>query len=141
MIGVLGIAISLIVMRVAQNIFTIFVSRAVGGTITAATLPTAMAYISDSTTYDERGEGMGVIGAALGVGMVLGMNNAFQSLGRVIGPLWAGSLIDFQITLPYMSAAIIMLVTFAYSLFAMRTEEADVVEPQPTPVTGRIGDD
>jgi MFS transporter, DHA1 family, multidrug resistance protein len=72
MIGVLGNALSLIVIGLAQNMWMIFAARAVEGIISSATLPTAMAYISDSTTHEERGGGMGVIGAAMGVGMVLG---------------------------------------------------------------------
>lgn len=72
MIGVLGNALSLIVIGLAHSMTTIFISRAVEGLISSATLPTVMAYISDSTTQEERGGGMGVIGAAMGVGMVLG---------------------------------------------------------------------
>lgn len=72
MIGVLGNAISLFVIGLADSFWVMFVSRAVEGLLSSATLPTAMAYISDSTTEEERGGGMGVIGAAMGVGMVLG---------------------------------------------------------------------
>ena len=55
-----------------------------------------------------------------GQGEALGMNNAFQSLGRVAGPLWAGMMFDVNINFPYWSAALIMLGTFAYALWAMR---------------------
>ena len=72
MIGVLGNAISLIVIGFAQSFWVILVSRALEGLLSSATLPTAMAYISDSTSEEDRGGGMGVIGAAMGVGMVLG---------------------------------------------------------------------
>ncbi len=71
-IGVLGNAIFLVIMGMAQNFWVMFLARAVGGLLSSATFPTAMAYISDSTTEEERGEGMGVLGAAMGVGMVLG---------------------------------------------------------------------
>jgi DHA1 family multidrug resistance protein-like MFS transporter len=72
-----------------------------------------------------------------GQGMALGLNNSFQSLGRVIGPLWAGSLFDFHITLPYLSAAVIMMAAFAYSLYAMRSEAVHAENssaPLPTPI-------
>ena len=55
-----------------------------------------------------------------GQGMALGLNNAFQSLGRVVGPLWAGSLFDVQIGLPYSSAAVIMLISFSLGLIYLR---------------------
>lgn len=72
MVGVVGSAVSMFMLGLAQDMTMVFVSRILGGLLSAATFPTAMAYISDSTTDAERGEGMGVIGAAMGVGMVLG---------------------------------------------------------------------
>jgi DHA1 family multidrug resistance protein-like MFS transporter len=72
MIGVLGNAASLVVIGLANSFWVMFASRAVEGLLSSATLPTAMAYISDSTSEDERGGGMGLIGAAMGVGMILG---------------------------------------------------------------------
>ncbi len=60
--------------------------------------------------------------AQSGQGVALGMNNAFQSLGRVVGPLYAGMMFDVNINFPYWSAALIMLGTFAYALWAMRPE-------------------
>jgi DHA1 family multidrug resistance protein-like MFS transporter len=50
----------------------LFIFRALGGILSSATLPTAMAFISDSTSEKDRGGGMGLVGAAMGVGMVLG---------------------------------------------------------------------
>ncbi|MGE5223159.1 MAG: MFS transporter [Omnitrophica WOR_2 bacterium] len=72
MIGVLGNALSLIVIGFASSFLMIFLSRAFEGLISSATLPTAMAFISDSTEERDRGGGMGLIGAAMGVGMILG---------------------------------------------------------------------
>jgi DHA1 family multidrug resistance protein-like MFS transporter len=67
-----------------------------------------------------------------GQGMALGLNNSFQSLGRVIGPLWAGSLLDYHITLPYLSGAVVMLAVFFYSLFATPpSKDVATVEPEP----------
>ena len=51
-----------------------------------------------------------------GQGTAMGLNNAFMSLGRIIGPLWAGYTFDINISLPYISAAVILLVTFFISL-------------------------
>jgi DHA1 family multidrug resistance protein-like MFS transporter len=58
--------------------------------------------------------------ARSGQGVALGMNNAYQSLGRMAGPLWAGMMFDININFPYWSAAVIMLGTYVYALFAMR---------------------
>ena len=35
-------------------------------------MPTAMAYVGDSTSLEKRGSAMGIIGAAMGMGMVFG---------------------------------------------------------------------
>jgi DHA1 family multidrug resistance protein-like MFS transporter len=72
LIGVLGNAISQIMFGLATNFATLFIARALAGILSSATLPTAMAYISDSTSEEERGGGMGIMGAAMGVGMVIG---------------------------------------------------------------------
>lgn len=65
-------------------------------------------------------------------GAALGMNNAFQSLGRVAGPLWAGLMFDLNLNLPYWSAALILLGTFGYALRVMRPSARRI--PQPAPV-------
>lgn len=72
MIGVLGNALSLLLMGFANSFWVLFAARVFGGLISSATLPTATAYISDITDERERGGGMGLIGAAMGMGMILG---------------------------------------------------------------------
>lgn len=71
-IGVLGNALSQILFGLSTQLWMLFVARAMSGVLSSATLPTAMAYIGDSTTQEKRGGGMGIIGAAMGLGMVLG---------------------------------------------------------------------
>ena len=74
--------------------------------------------------------------AKTGQGAALGMNNAYQSLGRMVGPLWAGMMFDLNINFPYWSAAVIMLGTFGYALWAMRPEvKAGESEAIPAPIT------
>jgi MFS transporter, DHA1 family, multidrug resistance protein len=72
MIGALGNAISHLIFGLAGGLPLMFVSRILSGILSSATIPTALAYISDSTDERNRGGGMGMIGAAFGVGMVLG---------------------------------------------------------------------
>jgi DHA1 family multidrug resistance protein-like MFS transporter len=84
LIGVLGYGISMLLFGLATQLWMLFVARGVGAILSAATLPTTYAYIGDSTSEDDRGSGMGILGAAIGLGMVLG-----PGLG---GWLAAGSL-------------------------------------------------
>ena len=61
------------------------------------TLPTAMAIISDRTSHHERGGGMGLVGAAMGVGMVL-------------GPGIGGMMSSISLSAPFYFAAAISVV-------------------------------
>ncbi|MBI5839571.1 MAG: MFS transporter [Chloroflexi bacterium] len=72
LIGALGNALSMAWMGFSDTYGMIFAARALSGILSSATLPVAMAYISDSTDEKNRGGGMGIVGAAFGVGMVLG---------------------------------------------------------------------
>lgn len=71
-VGVLGNVVSNLIFGMATNLGMMFLSRILAGIFSSATFPTAMAYISDNTDERSRGGGMGIIGAAMGVGMVLG---------------------------------------------------------------------
>jgi DHA1 family multidrug resistance protein-like MFS transporter len=71
-IGAFGNAVSMVLMAFASNLWILFLARALAGMLSSANMPAAMAFISDSTTEKHRGGGMGIVGAAFGVGMVLG---------------------------------------------------------------------
>jgi len=98
MIGVLGNALSQLLFGLSTNLTMMFVARALAGILSSATLPTAMAYIGDSTSSEDRGGAMGVIGAAMGVGMT-------------IGPGLSGWLAGYQLSLPFFVAAFLSLIT------------------------------
>jgi DHA1 family multidrug resistance protein-like MFS transporter len=72
MLGILGNGASLLMMGLATELWMLFVARTLAGVLSAATLPTTMAYVSDSTSEEERGGGMGKLGAAMGLGVILG---------------------------------------------------------------------
>jgi DHA1 family multidrug resistance protein-like MFS transporter len=72
MVGITGNAISMLFFGLSTELWMLYASRALAGILSSATLPTAMAYIGDSTSEQDRGSGMGMMGAAMGVGMVLG---------------------------------------------------------------------
>lgn len=92
MIGVLGNAIAQLLFGFSTELWMLIAARVLAGILSSATLPTAMAYIGDSTSKRDRGGGMGIIGAAMGVGMVL-------------GPGIAGWLASFSLSTPFFLAA------------------------------------
>jgi DHA1 family multidrug resistance protein-like MFS transporter len=79
-IGILGYAITMLWFGLATRLWMLFAARILSGILSSATAPTTMAYISDSTPEAERGGGMGMLGAAGGVGTILG-----PALGGFLG--------------------------------------------------------
>jgi DHA1 family multidrug resistance protein-like MFS transporter len=61
----------------------------------------------------------------------MGLGNTFLSLGRVVGPLWAGFIFDVRITLPYLSGAAIMAAGFVVSLLWLAPERTRGSQSEP----------
>jgi multidrug resistance protein len=76
-----GSAVSLFIFGLAQSLTVLFIARIFAGTFTA-NIPTAQAYIADVTTAENRAKGMGLIGAAFGLGFIFG-----PSIGGLLSPL------------------------------------------------------
>ncbi|WP_079529576.1 MFS transporter [Halobacillus hunanensis] len=72
MMGILGLSLSFFLMAVSSQLWMLFAARIIGGFLSAANMPTIMAYVADITTEEDRGKGMGVIGASIGLGFILG---------------------------------------------------------------------
>jgi len=98
MIGVFGFAITMLLMGLSTKLWMLIATRGLAGMLSSATLPTAMAYIGDSTNKKNRGGGMGVVGAAMGLGMVL-------------GPGIGGILAGVSIEAPFYFAAVLALLS------------------------------
>jgi DHA1 family tetracycline resistance protein-like MFS transporter len=71
LLSLLGSTLSYVIFAFAPNYTWLFVARAFGG-IFAANISAAQAYIADVTKPEERARGMGLIGAAFGIGFTLG---------------------------------------------------------------------
>jgi multidrug resistance protein len=71
LISLLGSAVSSFMIGFAGSILVLFVARIVNG-ISGASYSTAQAYVADITTKENRARGMGLIGAAFGIGFIIG---------------------------------------------------------------------
>ncbi len=100
-----GLGLDYIVMALAPSIGWLFVGRIVSG-ITGASWTTAGAYIADITEPEHRAKGFGILGAAWGVGFVLG-----PALGGVLGGV--------DPRLPFWTAAVLTLANAMYGLFVL----------------------
>jgi DHA1 family multidrug resistance protein-like MFS transporter len=67
-------------------------------------------------------------------GVAMGLNNSFNSLGRIVGPIWAGFAFDLNYDLPYLSGAAVMLIGFLISLVWITQEKEGRVEADARPV-------
>ena len=95
LIGLLGSCISYLSLALATSLVLIFVARVVGG-IAGANIPTAQAYIADITTPENRARGMGMVGAAFGLGFIFGpaIGGVLTHLGPS-APMWVSSALCF----------------------------------------------
>ncbi len=81
LVSLIVMCLDYLVMAVAGTIWLLFVTRIVGG-ITAATQSTATAYIADISPPEKKAANFGLVGAAFGVGFVLG-----PVIGGLLGEL------------------------------------------------------
>jgi MFS transporter, DHA1 family, multidrug resistance protein len=96
MVGVLGYAAAMFVFGLATRFWMLFLARTFSGVLSSAAMPTAMAYISDHLPEKERGGAMGQLGAALGLGVILGpMLGGLLSKNSLSLPFFVGSGLAF----------------------------------------------
>jgi DHA1 family multidrug resistance protein-like MFS transporter len=95
-IGTAGYAIAMLLFGLSTEFWMLFAARTLSGILSSATMPTAMAYIGDNSPEKERSGGMGTLGAAMGVGMVLGpLLGGFLSTLALALPFFVGSGLAF----------------------------------------------
>ncbi|MBN1439129.1 MAG: MFS transporter [Anaerolineales bacterium] len=97
-LGMFGFAVSLILFGIATELWMLYLFRALSGILTAAASSSAMAYVGDSIPQKERSGGMGILGAAGGLGLIL-------------GPGFGGALATVSLPTPFFAGAGIALVT------------------------------
>ena len=105
LLSLLGLGLDYVLMALAPNLVWLFVGRVVSG-ITAATYSTAAAYIADVTPVEKRAASFGYIGAAWGVGFVVG-----PALGGLLGSIGP--------RLPFWAAAGLTLANTCYGFFVL----------------------
>ncbi|HPF44830.1 MAG TPA: MFS transporter [Syntrophomonadaceae bacterium] len=94
--GIIGFAFTFILFGFSTQLWMLFLFRIIGGSLSCATMPTAMAYVADSTSPEKRGNAMGMIGAAMGMGMIF-------------GPAIGGLLSGISLAFPFVFAGILAL--------------------------------
>lgn len=103
--SLLGFGIDYLFLAFAPTIAWLFVGRVIAG-IFGASFTTAAAYIADISTNENRAQNFGLIGAAFG-------------LGFIIGPVLGGLLGHYGARIPFIAAAVLSLANAIYGYFVL----------------------
>ena len=105
LISLIAFSVDYLVLALAPTVAWLFVGRIIAG-ITGASISTAMAYISDVSTPENKAKNFGLVGAAFGIGFI-------------IGPVIGGLLGQYGSRVPFYAAAILCFVNFVYGYFVL----------------------
>jgi MFS transporter, DHA1 family, tetracycline resistance protein len=103
--SLLGLSLDYLLLSFAPSIAWLFVGRAIAG-IGGASFTTATAYIADISTNENRAQNFGMIGAAFGIGFI-------------VGPVIGGLLGSLGPRIPFMVAAALSFLNFLYGYFIL----------------------
>jgi MFS transporter, DHA1 family, tetracycline resistance protein len=105
LIGLFGSFVAYLLFGLAQSLTLLFAARIAAG-IAGANIPTAQAYMADVTTPENRAKGMGLVGAAFG-------------LGFIFGPAIGGFLSQWGYQAPSFFASALSLANFTAAWFLL----------------------
>ncbi len=105
LLALLAFSIDYTLMGFAPTIAWLFLGRLVAG-ITGATFTPAYAFVADVSKPEDRAKNFGLMGAAFGVGFV-------------VGPVIGGLLGEFGVRAPFFAAAALALLNMAYGYFVL----------------------
>ncbi len=105
LISLFAFSLDYLLLAFAPTITWLFVGRIIAG-ISGASITTASAYIADVSTPENRAKNFGMIGAAFG-------------LGFIIGPVVGGLLGQYGSRVPFYAAAVLCLLNFLYGYFIL----------------------
>ncbi|MBQ0117578.1 MAG: TCR/Tet family MFS transporter [Flavobacterium sp.] len=105
LISLLFFSMDYVFLAFAPSIAWLFVGRIIAG-ITGASISSASAYIADISTKENKAKNFGMIGAAFGMGFI-------------IGPVLGGVLGHYGSRVPFIAAAVLCAVNFIYGYFML----------------------
>lgn len=123
--GLLGFSVSFLLFGLAQHsLWLMYFARVIGGGFSGAVTATAMAYIAEVTSIEDRTRGMAFAGAAIG-------------LGFIIGPGVGGLLSRFGLSVPFFVAALLAVGNALWGIVALR-ESRDSAHRKADAVAGSV---
>lgn len=127
LIGLLGGGFSYVLFAFSSSLTLLFVARALAG-LFGGNISTAHAYIADVTKPEERSKGMGLIGAAFGLGFIFG-----PLIGAGLGILGQrlGSAPPFGMSFSAVGAAILCFANFVLAWFVLKESLSEEIKSKP----------
>lgn len=107
LVGIAGLSLSFFLFAFASQLWMLFAARILAGTLSSANMPTVTAYVADVTTPENRSKGMGVVGAAVG-------------LGFIFGPAIGGVFSSHSLSLPFLIAGCVSAATMLFVGVALK---------------------
>jgi multidrug resistance protein len=133
LVSLIGSAIGYAVMASAASLTMLFIARIIAG-ICGASVGTAAAYIADITPPENRSRRMGLIGAAFGVGFVLG-----PAIGGILSQFWTKGPFWFGAGLAFLNAIAVLLILPEPERHVKRSEASIPAGTDVVDQTGRSG--
>jgi MFS transporter, DHA1 family, tetracycline resistance protein len=133
LVSLIGSAIGYAVMASATSLTMLFIARIIAG-ICGASVGTAAAYIADITPPENRSRRMGLIGAAFGVGFVLG-----PAIGGILSQFWTKGPFWFGAGLAFLNAIAVLLILPEPEKHVKRSEAGIPTSPDAVDRTGGGG--
>src|ERR671917_1608993 len=112
LLSLLGTALGFLILGFADSLLLLFVGRIIDG-ISGANISTAQAYVADVTTPENRAKGMGLVGAAFGLGFIFG-----PAIGGTLS-LW-GKSVPFVLAVYFLFIVAFSIMTTTFALYTMR---------------------
>src|SRR6201996_8096522 len=131
--SLIGSATGYILMADASSLAMLFLARILAG-VAGASVGTASAYIADITPPENRSRRMGLIGAAFGVGFVLG-----PAIGGILSQFWTKGPFWFGAGLAFLNAIAVLLILPEPEKHVKRSEAAIPAGTDVVDQTGRGG--
>lgn len=101
--GLIGLGVSFIFFGLSTSLWMLFASRILGGILSSGIFPSSLAYIADVTSKKERGQAMGLLGAASG-------------LGIIFGPAASGFIAFLGLSVPFYAAGFLSIATACFAI-------------------------
>ena len=136
MMGLFGFALVNFFFGLSSNLLMLYLSRLIGGGLSAAVLPVSAAFVADLTIESQRGKGMAWMGSAAGLGVMVG-----PALGGMLAEVNLPLTIQYKFfifdafSVPFFAAGILALLSLSATVIWLKEPQTSNDDRQSIPMT------